>query len=80
MCLTFPPVSGLVFISLLQTKQIQTVGKTFSFSHMAFLSNWQPLNPDIFVFRPITNKTTLTTSCLHDIFNENFSPHHQDVP
>ena len=47
---------------------------------MAFLSNWQPLNPDIFIFRATTNKTTLTTSCLHDIFNENFSPHHQAMP
>ena len=47
---------------------------------MAFLSNWQPLNPDSFIFRPITNKTTLTASHLHDIFNENFSTHHQAMP
>ena len=30
------------------------------------------LNLDIFVFRAITNKTTLTASHLHDIFNEKF--------
>ena len=47
---------------------------------MAFLSNQQPLNPDIFLFRLITNRTTLTTSSLHDIFNQNFSPHHQAMP
>ena len=47
---------------------------------MAFLSNQQPLNPDIFIFRLITNKATLTASCLHDIFNQNFSPHHQAMP
>ena len=47
---------------------------------MAFLSNQQPLNPDVFVFRVITNTATLTTLHLHDIFNENFSPHHQAMP
>ena len=47
---------------------------------MAFLSNWQPLNPDILIFRVITNKTTLTALHLHDIFSENLSPHHQAMP
>ena len=28
-------------------RETQTVGKLFSFSHMAPLPNWQPFNPDI---------------------------------
>ena len=56
------------------------MGKPFSFSHMAHLPNQQPLNPDIFILRLITNKTTLTIPSLHDIFNQNFSPHCQATP
>ena len=46
---------------------------------MAFYQTDNPLNPDIFIFRMLTNKTTLTTSHLHDISNEKFftsSPSH----
>ena len=47
---------------------------------MALLPNQQPLNPDIFVFRLITNKTTLTTPSLHDIFNQNLPWHISPTP
>ena len=47
---------------------------------MAFYQTDTPLNPDIFIFRMLTNKTTLTTSSLHDIFAKIFSPHHQAMP
>ena len=47
---------------------------------MALLPNQQPLNPVIFVFRPITNETTLTPSSVHNIFKQNFSPNHHATP
>ena len=72
-----------VLVSLLHLIATKRNNHKLKVRHSPF-HTWHPyptgslLNPNIFVFRPIANKTILTTPCFHDVFAKFFtlSPKH----